>query len=98
VIADNAQLQALRVEIQAARRRAVAAAAPCPGTDCQQHRGQSLSALTAVSDQDVLTDEGETGGDPFSGLDTPTHGAEGAAKKLCMVCMDQERGNRGSVI
>ena len=34
-----------------------------------------------------------SGTDPFAGFDTPTIGAA-AGKKLCMVCMDRDRGER----
>ncbi|GAX81603.1 hypothetical protein CEUSTIGMA_g9031.t1 [Chlamydomonas eustigma] len=85
---DNAQLQALRVDIQVARRQRAAAESQLQFIS---HRGSSLLSV-AVVDHSLLT-EGEVG-DPFSGLDTPTHGGDGGARKLCMVCMDQDRGCR----
>ena len=62
-----------------------------PGGD-GSGRGEGLGGSGGDSGGDPSTPKDQDS-DPFAGLDTPTVGGPGgAAKKLCMICMDRDRG------
>ena len=71
-----------------------------PGSAGGEGRANNDSASRVVSGSGDSIGEEEASTpkdqdvDPFAGLDTPTVGSAGGgpAKKLCMICMDRDRG------
>ena len=60
------------------------------GEDASGGGGRDGAGATAGDDASTPKDQDT---DPFAGLDTPTVGGDGGAmRKLCMICMDRERG------
>ena len=91
---SGALVPALSLRIPVGHHGGAAAISPSQGG--QQHHQRGAAEDTSGSGRGARVSFDAS--DPFAGLDTPTVGGAGAARKLCMVCMDRERGELCMVI